>query len=117
VWRPPPQREMLVVSRDCGVYGLEAAPYEAVARGEDRWWNWLQQRVLVVEGELLTAEARRTRGNPCLPIDSEHKPSTGVCAAAEGRGRGIWRTAFRGGTFLKTPESGICLNTYCSRRQ
>jgi 1-deoxy-D-xylulose-5-phosphate reductoisomerase len=90
-----------VVSAIVGVAGLEAT-YEAVKAGKTV--GLANKECLVAAGELITAEARR-RGQPLLPIDSEHN-AVHQCLRG-GRMeevRSIWLTA-SGGPFLDTPKS------------
>jgi 1-deoxy-D-xylulose-5-phosphate reductoisomerase len=90
-----------VVSAIVGVAGLEAT-YEAVKNGKSV--GLANKECLVAAGELITAEARK-RGQPLLPIDSEHNA---VHQCMRG-GRleevaAVWLTA-SGGPFLHTPKS------------
>ena len=90
-----------VVSAIVGVAGLEAT-YEAVKAGKAV--GLANKEVLVVAGEIITAEARR-KGVPLLPIDSEHNA---VHQCMRG-GRleeveRVWLTA-SGGPFLHTPAN------------
>jgi 1-deoxy-D-xylulose-5-phosphate reductoisomerase len=90
-----------VVSAIVGVAGLEAT-YEAVKAGKTV--GLANKECLVAAGELITAEARR-RGQPLLPIDSEHN-AVHQCLRG-GRMEEverIWLTA-SGGPFLYTPKS------------
>jgi 1-deoxy-D-xylulose-5-phosphate reductoisomerase len=90
-----------VVSAIVGVAGLEAT-YEAVRAGKAV--GLANKESLVVAGDLLIAEAKRT-GRPLLPIDSEHN-AVHQCLRG-GRLQEverIWLTA-SGGPFFQRPRS------------